>query len=479
MSQSISSERSISSLRDSAAAAPMWWSTVDQPFGPSRTGLASDVHVDVAIVGGGFSGLWTAVRLSELQPSARIVVIEKNFVGFGASGRNGGWCSAIMPMSLDSVAKKSSREGAIAMQRTMNDAVLEIGQFAITHSLEIDFALAGWLKVARSTAQVERAHEYVAERRSWGFGDEDARWVNGEELAEKVRVAGALGAVLSPMCAAIHPAKLVRGLARVAEDRGVVIYEGTRVTHIHPKTDGRTARVVTDGGTITADVVVRATEGYTAELPGLRRNVAPIYSLMVATEPLGKSVWDEIGWADRATLNDGRNSVIYAQRTADNRIAFGGRGAPYHFGSTIKPSFDLDDDVHGRIIESLHELFPAVSNADITHRWGGPLGATRDWFAGCGYDPATGLAWTGGYVGDGVASAYLGGVTVAECIAEAATDRTRMAWVSHQSRRWEPEPLRWAGINLGLLLPDMIDKVEAKGKRAPVRSRILASLVGH
>lgn len=457
----------------------MWWSTVGTSFGPSRSGLASDLQVDVVIVGGGFSGLWTAIRLAELQPSARIAIVEKDFVGFGASGRNGGWCSAIMPMSLESIAKKSSRDGAIAMQKTMNDAVVEIGEFGKQQGIEFDFALGGWLKIARSAAQVERAHDYIAERRSWGFGEEDARWLSPGELSNHVRVSGALGAVLSPFCAAVHPAKLVRGLAQVAESMGVTIYENTQVIEIQPRSSGRSAKVTAVRGTITAEVVVRATEGFTALLPGLRRAVAPIYSLMVATEPLGQSVWDEIGWADRATLNDGRNSVIYAQRTADNRIAFGGRGAPYHFGSSIHPSFDIDDRVHSRIIESMHELFPSVENAAITHRWGGPLGASRDWFAGCGYEPSTGLAWTGGYVGDGVASAYLGGVTVAECIAEAETDRTRMAWVGHKSRNWEPEPLRWAGVNLGLRLPDMIDKVEAKGKKARLRSRILGALVGH
>jgi len=217
----------------------------------------------------------------------------------------------------------------------------------------------------------------------------------------------ALGAGYTPHCAAIHPARLVRGLAETVERGGVTIYEQTRVVELGDH------KVRCEAGTVSADVVVRATEGFTARLPGHRRTVAPIYSLMIATEPLPTSFFDEVGWAQRETFNDDRRLIIYGQRTVDNRIAFGGRGAPYHFASAIKPEFDRHAVVQDSLRTLLGEMFPALGDAKVTHRWGGPIGAPRDWFCSVGYDPVAGQAWAGGYVGDGVTTTNLAGRTLA------------------------------------------------------------------
>jgi glycine/D-amino acid oxidase-like deaminating enzyme len=252
-----------------------------------------------------------------------------------------------------------------------------------------------------------------------------------------------------------------------------VIYEQTRVTEIQP------GRISTDRGRVRADVVVRATEAYTARLPGLRRAIAPLYSLMIVTEPLPAGVWDLIGWNDRETFSDARHMIIYAQRTEDGRIAFGGRGAPYHFASRISDRFDRNGRVHHDLLpNTMRLLFPMLRDVAITHEWGGPLGAARDWTCSVGFDRASGLAWAGGYVGDGVATSELAGSTLADLILGRDTDLTTLPWVGHESPRWEPEPLRWLGINTAVRLTDGADRAEQRhGKPSRWRMSVIDRVV--
>src|SRR6185312_13967082 len=341
--------------------------------------LPGDLDVDVAIAGAGFTGLWTAYYLAKASPGLRIAVLEREIAGFGASGRNGGWCSALFPASLAKLERMAGRDAAVAMYRAMQDTVDE----------------GGTVHLARSPAQLERAREEVAEARSFGFGQADLRLLNGAEAAELAAAAGVLGATYTPHCAAIHPARLARGLASVLRRRGVAVHEGTPVTEIAPR------RLRTPHGTVRAEYVIRATEGYTPQLPGLHRAIVPVYSLMIATEPLPDATWAQIGLAGRPTFGDFRHLIVYGQRTADGRFAFGGRGAPYHFGSAIRPGFDRVPPVFRALRQSLRELFPVLGEVQVTHSWGGPLGVPRDWCASAGLDPSTGLGWAGGYVGDG------------------------------------------------------------------------------
>jgi glycine/D-amino acid oxidase-like deaminating enzyme len=230
---------------------------------------------------------------------------------------------------------------------------------------------------------------------------------------------------------------------------------------------------------VKADVVVRATEGYTTGLPHHRRALAPLYSLMIATEPLPASFWDAVGWAGRETFADGRHLIIYGQRTADDRIAFGGRGAPYHFGSRVRDGFDRDPATFAELRQVLESLFPALAGVTITHEWGGPLGVPRDWYTSVGFDRTTGLAWGGGYVGDGVGTSNLAGRTLADLVLGLDTELTALPWVGHRSRDWEPEPLRWLGINLGLWLTAGLDRAEARtGKRSRWREQVLHRVLG-
>jgi glycine/D-amino acid oxidase-like deaminating enzyme len=320
---------------------------------------------------------------------------------------------------------------------------------------------------------VPRLKARVEAERGWGFGPDDVRWLDPAEASARLGVAGGHGALFTPHCARVHPARLARGLADAAERRGVTIYEQTRVEELSPR------RVGTPGGRVKADVVVRATEGYTARLPQHRRTLAPLYSLMIATEPLPASFWDEVGWNGRETFSDGRHLIIYGQRTADDRIAFGGRGAPYHFGSRVHEGFDRDPATFAELRRVLESLFPALAGLEVTHEWGGPLGVPRDWYSSVGFDATTGHAWAGGYVGDGVGTANLAGRTLADLVLRRDTELTRLPWVGHRSPPWEPEPFRWLGINAGLHLTAGLDRTEARtGRRARLRERILGRIMG-
>ncbi len=449
----------------------LWLDTVPGSLSP-RPAVDRDLDVDVAVVGAGYTGLWTAYYLARLDPSLRIAVVEKEIAGFGASGRNGGWCSALFAPSKTKVARLGGRDGAMALQRAQFDTVDEVGRVAAEEGIECDFAKGGTLVLARTPVQAARLRAEVAEERSWGFGADDVRWLPAAEAAARVAATGVLGGTFTPHCAALHPARLVRGLAAAVERRGVAVYERTPALRLD---DGV---VETPGGRLRAEVVVRATEGYTARLPGMRRVLAPVYSLMIATEPLPTSFWESVGWRARETLSDGRHLIIYAQRTADDRIAFGGRGAPYHFGSRVRPGFDREPRVFAELRRALVALFPGAREAEITHRWGGPLGIPRDWFSSVGFDRATGAAWAGGYVGDGVGTSNLAGRTLADLIVGRSTELTRLPWVGHVSPRWEPEPLRWLGANAGLRVMSLADAVEDRTGRPSRLAAAFSRLLG-
>nr|WP_272954626.1 FAD-dependent oxidoreductase [Kribbella sandramycini] len=429
--------------------------------------MPGDRDADVVIVGAGFTGLWTAYYLAKADPGLRVVVVEAETAGFGASGRNGGWCSALFPASGRKLAALAGREGAVGMLRGMEGAVDEVGLVAAAEGIECDFHKGGTVVLARSKAQVERARGEVAESREWGTGVE---FLGADEVAGKVNATKVLGATFTPHCAVIHPGKLVRGLAAAVERLGVTIYQGTRVTRIER------GRAVTDRGVVRADVVVRATEGFTPGLVNERRTVAPVYSLVVATEPLSAATWERIGLADRPTFSDHRHLIIYGQRTADGRLVFGGRGAPYHFGSRVRPEYDNEPRVFGKLQATLRELFD-LEDVQFTHAWGGALGVPRDWCASVGL--RDGVAWAGGYVGDGVSTTNLAGRTLTDLILNRDTQLTRLPWVDHRSRRWEPEPFRWLGINAGLRAMTLADAEERLTGRDSRIARLMAPLLGH
>jgi glycine/D-amino acid oxidase-like deaminating enzyme len=450
----------------------LWWELL-APVTP-RPALDRHLDVDVAIVGGGFTGLWTARELLRRDPTLHVAVLEKELCGFGASGRNGGWASGLFPLENETVVRRYGLDAFHHQRRVLRDAVGELGASAKADGIDARFAHGGTLTFARSEIQAQRLEREIDRARALDIGPDDLAWLDPDELAAHGTVAKALGATYSPHCARIDPARLVRGLSDVVEGLGAMIFEQTAVTRIIPARSGRRAEVVTVGANVHADFIVRATEGFTPTLPGERRSVAPLYSLMIATEPLSKDFWNEYGFSDFATFADDRHLIIYGQRTSDDRIAFGGRGAPYHFGSSVEKRFDTNPKVFGMLEATLHELFPTLE-ASVTHGWGGPLAMPRDHSPFVRVNYETGLASAGGYTGDGVVLSHVAATALADLLTSRDTEtaHTRLTFVQHEGRRWEFEPLRWLGINSALALANWADRVEERQGRVSRASALL------
>jgi glycine/D-amino acid oxidase-like deaminating enzyme len=428
-----------------------------------RPSSAGDTQADVCIVGAGYTGLWTAYHLLLAAPGTDVLVVEREVAGFGASGRNGGWCSALFPVSGPALARRYGPAAAGAMRAAMRDTVDDVGAAVSAEGIDCDWVKGGTVALARTRAQLTRARASVAEAAP--FGDR-VELLGAAEASALVGAADVLGATVTPDCARVQPAALARGLARVVEARGGRISEGTGARQVEP------GRVLTDRGVVRAGAVVRATEAWSATLAP--RSVVPVYSLIVATRPLPESFWAVAGLAGGQTFTDHRHLIVYGRRTADDRLVFGGRGAPYHWRSAIRPGFDRDERVFDGLRRAALELFPALRPDDFSHAWGGPLGIPRDWHAGVGLDPATRVGWAGGYVGDGVATSYLAGRTLAALLLGRDDPVTTLPWVGHRSPRWEPEPLRWTLVNAGLRVMTLADREE----RLTGRPSRLAALVG-
>jgi glycine/D-amino acid oxidase-like deaminating enzyme len=412
-----------------------------------------------------------------------VIVVEAQIAGFGASGRNGGWCSALFPAATSALVKEHGRPAALALRGAMNQTVAEVGRVARAEGIDCHWAHGGTVRLARTPVQLGRARAEAAEDADFA-GVDDVQLLDAPAARRHAGATSVLGGTFNPHCARIQPARLVRGLAAAVERRGALIAEQTRVLRIVAAGSSGSSgssgqRVITDRGTVTARHVIRATEAWTATLPGSHRDVVPVYSLMLATEPLPTSFWDEAGLSSGQTFSDFRHLIVYGQRTADNRMIFGGRGAPYHFGSRIDPGYDRVPAVFTGLRHALLDLFPALQGYAFTHAWGGPLGIARDWRPSVGLDADAGIAWAGGYVGDGVGTSNLAGRTLADLLLGRDTELVRLPWVGHRSPRWEPEPLRWLGVNAGLRAMTAADAEERLTGRPSRTARALAPLLGH
>jgi glycine/D-amino acid oxidase-like deaminating enzyme len=420
-----------------------WWDDIGG-LRRTRDPLPGALECDVAIVGAGMTGLWTALELRRAAPELDVVLLEREAAGFGASGRNGGW-----------VVGDLAGEPSAAMTAAIRASVDEVAAALVREEIECDLVKDGTLSVATDDVNAARL------RAEQGPGT----WLDAEELSSRVHVANARGALFDPACARVHPAKLVRGLAAAAERAGVRIFEGTDVTAIEPH------RARTPAGDVTARWVVRATEGYT---PG--GTVVPVSSSMIVTERLPRGAWDEIGWAGAETMMSQAHLYCYLQRTADGRIAIGGRGTPYRWRGANAGDERPDDRTIAELRQRLEALFPSLRGLPTAAAWTGVLGVTRDWTPAVVADPATGLAHAGGYVGEGVAATNLAARTLRDLILGRDTDLTRLDWVGHTSRRWEPEPLRWLGIRMVYGLYRAADRAEQRSGK-PARAAALADLI--
>jgi len=448
-----------------------WWRSVGGPPRP-RAPLPGPIEADVAIVGAGYTGLWTAYYLKSAEPSLRVVVLERELAGFGASGRNGGWVSGFFSGPGRVYERRGGRQGLAALQRAMFQTVDEVGRVLAAHDIDADFVKGGHVAVALDDAQALHLRERVSRARELGLDEQDLRELDARELERRLVVAGARCGTFSPHVARVHPAKLLVGLAAVVEGLGVAIYESTPVIEIRPR------EAITAAGTVSARWVVRATEGYTPALRGLKRALVPMNSSMTITEPLPQEAWEEIGWAGQEVLADGAHVHVYLQRTADGRIAIGGRGVPYRFGSQT----DGSGDTAARTIVSLRErlvsMFPAAAGVAIEHAWSGVLGVPRDWCISLHADPHSGLAWAGGYVGEGLAAANLAGRTLRDLLLGDASSLAALPWVGRRPRRWEPEPLRWGAIHGTYALYRQADRIEHRTGRPSRLGRLVDAASG-
>jgi glycine/D-amino acid oxidase-like deaminating enzyme len=437
-----------------------------------RPALEGRVEADVCVVGGGYTGLWTAYELRRADPSLEVVVLEREVAGFGASGRNGGWVLGVVSGSREGWIERAGREGALALERAIHATVDEVGRVVEAEGIYCDFLKGGTLVVAQSELQLDRLRTQHADDLALGLGEEDSVFLDGAALAERVHVRGGVGGLFSPHCARVQPAKLVRGLAEAVERSGAVIHEQTPVLGIEP------GRAWSSSGEVRARWIVRATEAYTANLPGLRRVLAPVNSAMIATEPLTAEAWQELGWGRCETMLDGRRLYTYLQRTADGRIALGGRGVPYLYGSrTAREEAPPPDTIEG-LRRRLIDLFGERADVGVARAWQGVLGVSRTWRPAVGLDRAQGLAWAGGYAGDGVAASNLAGRTLRDLLLGVDSELTRLPWVGPPERAWEPEPLRYAGIHAVHKLMRAADRVEGRTGKPSRFGGVAATLSG-
>ena len=428
-----------------------------------RPALRGAEEADVCIVGGGFTGLWTAYELRRADPQLRVVVLEAEHAGFGASGRNGGWVLGKVSGSPQAWKRRGGSGAARAMARAIQATVGEIGEVVELEQIACDWCHGGSLTVAQSEPQLARLRSELERERGWVGEDTAWRLIGGEEVRQRVAVARAVGALYTPHCARVQPAKLAAGLAEAAEHRGALIYEGSRVLKTAPGV------AYTAGGRVDARYVIVATEGYTANLPGRHRALLPLNSAMIVTEPLPAELLSKLRWQRAETLLDGSHFYTYSQRTADGRVAIGGRGVPYRFGSRTDREDPVPERTVAQLRERLSSLFPQLREVSVARAWHGVLGVARDWCPSVGLDRGSGLAYAGGYAGEGVAASNLAGRTLRDLILGQDTELTRLPWVGKPARNWEPEPLRFVGAHGIYSLYRAADRHEAKtGRSSPI-----------
>jgi glycine/D-amino acid oxidase-like deaminating enzyme len=441
-----------------------------------RPALQHSIDVDVAILGAGYSGLWTAYYLLRTNPGLRIAVVEREIAGYGASGRNGGWCSPRFPLSAGMMTTRYGVDTARAVLLALESAAQEMRAVCEQESIDARFRPAGTLTIARGAHQLPSLKASLAEYERLGLADR-YHYLTPAEVAERARITDVHGGIYTPDGASLHPARLVRGLARAVEAHGGVIYEQTNVTGFH---GAPRSRLVTDVGEVRATkAIVLAGEAYLTRLHGLHRALLPVYSLICLTEPLTAAQWSTIGWQHGENISSMRNTVVYLTRTPDGRILFGSRGAPYAFGSQISDEQDRHAATVKLIQKSVVEWFPSLAGIRFTHAWGGPVGMPMDWTPSVRFDSGTRIGFAAGYTGMGVVLSNLAGQLLAGMIAGRTTGPESLPFVQRRSHDWIPEPLRWLVVRYMQGALQRIDSAAEAGRTLPVDAAIASFLGRH
>ncbi|WP_426198897.1 NAD(P)/FAD-dependent oxidoreductase [Pseudomonas sp. DC3200b2] len=453
----------------------LWMDQLEEPL-TARPALSGRLQADVAIIGAGYTGLWTAYYLKRLAPHLKVVILEAQTAGFGASGRNGGWLmgNLLGEDRLLGGLPASARAEGFGLLQGIPDEVAAVCQ---REKIDCDLRKGGVLYcAARYPEQESRLRGYLESYRALGLGEADYRWLEPSELSARLNVANAYGALYSPHCATVQPAKLARGLARAVERLGVTLFERSPVVAWGP------GSVTTATGEVRADWVVPAVEGYSSELSPLGKHQLAAQSLIVATEPLSEDTWAGIGLAHGQAFSESSRQVTYGQRSADNRLIFGARGG-YRFGGRLRQDFNLTCQERALRQQLFSELFPTLRNVRLTHAWGGNLGVARRFHPHMLADRRQQVALSGGYGGEGVGASNLGGRTLADLILGRETALTRQPWVVGDRPlsslpRWEPEPFRWLGYNAIIRSFVLEDRVLRNPVTSPWRRRMAEGLAG-
>jgi Glycine/D-amino acid oxidases (deaminating) len=433
-----------------------------------RAPLSADVEVDVAILGGGFSGLWTAYHLLRNEPSLEVLIVEREICGYGASGRNGGWCSPRFPVDPGALVKRFGAERARETILAQQQIVDEIGRTLDEEGIDADFRATGLLSLARSEEQLIGLAATLATYQSLGLQDGN-RLLGQSETRERINVTRLHGALQSRHGANVHPGKLVRGLARTVEKLGAVICEGSEATAVRPAPD---AAILTRGGTVRArKAVVVACEAYRTTLPGHRRSLLPMSSMIVLSEPLTSSQWADIGWHGGESVSSQVHTKNYLTRTCDGRILYGSRGASYLFGSAMPENAIRDEPVFEWMRGCVREWWPQLADLSFTHAWGGYLGVPRDWLPTVNFDKTSRVATLYGYTGRGVSTSALCAKLLSGLIGGWATGLESLPVHRPRAPRWEVEPFRWMGVRYVQNAFARIDEAESAQRKRPFDAR--------
>ena len=399
--------------------------------------LKGEVNADVVIVGGGFTGLWTAYHLTHVKPDMKLVVLEQDICGGGPTGRNGGFASGWWD-DLDGLITLYGRDQALLACRAISDSIKAIGEFCLAHQVDAWFKHAGYLYAATAPQHEVVCEEIVALAREVGAPDE-LRALSHEQLKERCASPAFRSGAFMKDGASVQPAFLARGLRRVLLKRGVTIHEGTTVTRLD---SGSPAVAITPNGSVRAPKAVLAVNAWAVGWPQLRRRLVAWSSYIVLTAPAPEKL-AEIGWTGGELITDFRTSVRYFRTTRDGRIAFGGGGG--RASSKIDDSFTHDMRAVEEAAEGFRRLFPSFSEVPLEDAWGGPIDVSPTHLPTFGsLDPGN-VFYALGYTGNGVAPTHLAGKVIADLVSGADTDATRLPMVNPKPRLFPPEPLRSLG----------------------------------
>ncbi len=411
-----------------------YWLTT-QEYEPGQA-LAGPLDVDVAIVGGGFTGLSAAHHLKQADSSLKVALFESEVIGYGASGRNGGFNMTLFGLTLSITAFRFGRDGAREAHHYMEHAV-DLTRDLITElDIDCDYEHPGFLRVATSEKYRKRILHEIDVAHSLGL--EGIEWLERDQVQEQVASPLYLGAWWEPRCGLLNPAKLSWGWRDVITAQGVQVYERTPVLELARSGDRVTLE--TAGGRVVADKLVLATNAYSHLIPQMGRRQVPAWTHIVLTEALSDERLAPVGWANRQGIEDARNLVHYYRLTADNRLLMGGRDVSITYGRNMEG--DINQRVFERLGQDVTQTFPSLEGVEFTHRWGGPVSITLDMAPAIGHLGDKRIVYSIGCMGHGVSMTHLNGKTVADLILERKTALTDVFFVNRRTIPWPPEPVR-------------------------------------